>query len=373
MVAPRFIISRLATIFCSVRPQGRKLAWRAHQKRRFKRSLLINASVLQQWSRTHEKQINSPETAGKTELSSCRSDSSTATPLRFPSPIPAPAYHSNQAKTNPQLHSVRSATSATKTGTSASFVYDPNLRQIQKTVGSTKTKYVYSGSHMMQEWNGTANTLTTRYVYAGAEEPVLQMNSSGTVTYIHHDHHGSVIAQSGSSGAVGNKYKYGHFGESATLAGTTIGYTGQRFDSETGLYHYKARYYLPTIGRFLQAYHIGYAAGMNLYAYCGNDGMNRTDPMGLEDSGAKSSGIFDQGLSNIHKAGILLTQYHDEHAIDWLAKSHSQFENALSAAAIVPAGALLNELGYLIQIQNIELSTEVWLKEREKAFKLVMD
>ena len=52
-------------------------------------------------------------------------------------------------------------TSATKAGTSASFVYDPNLRQIQKTVGSTKTKYVYSGSHMMEEWNGTANT---RYV-----------------------------------------------------------------------------------------------------------------------------------------------------------------------------------------------------------------
>ena len=126
-------------------------------------------------------------------------------------------------------------TSATKAGTSASFVYDPNLRQIQKTVGSTKTKYVYSGSHMMEEWNGTANTLTTRYVYAGAEEPVLQMNSSGTVTYIHHDHHGSVIAQSGSSGAVGNKYKYGPFGESAALTGTTIGYTGRERNSNRSL------------------------------------------------------------------------------------------------------------------------------------------
>jgi RHS repeat-associated protein len=178
---------------------------------------------------------------------------------------------------------------ASKAGTSASFVYDGNLRQIQKTVGSVKTKYVYSGPHMMEEYDGTAGTLNTRYVFAGAEEPVLQMNSAGTVTYIHHDHHGSVIAQSGSTGAVGNKYNYGPFGESAALTGTTIGYTGQRFDSETGLYHYKARFYLPSIGRFLQADPVGYAAGMNLYAYCGNDAINRTDPDGF-DSEVGSTG-----------------------------------------------------------------------------------
>ncbi|MFA7340987.1 MAG: RHS repeat-associated core domain-containing protein [Candidatus Obscuribacterales bacterium] len=175
-------------------------------------------------------------------------------------------------------------TAASKSGTSASFVYDPKLRQIQKTVGSAKTKYVYSGSHMMEEWNGVANTLTTRYVYAGADEPVLQMTSAGVVTYIHHDHHGSVIAQSNATtGAVGNIYKYGPFGEgAATLPGTTIGYTGQRYDTELGLYHYKARYFHPGIGRFLQPDPVGYSAGMNLYTYCSNDGLNHTDPDGLE-------------------------------------------------------------------------------------------
>ena len=95
---------------------------------------------------------------------------------------------------------------------------------------------------------------------------------------------GSVIAQSNAStGAVGNKYKYGPFGESAaTLTGTTIGYTGQRYDTELGLYHYKARYFHPGIGRFLQPDPVGYKAGMNLYAYCSNDGLNHTDPDGLE-------------------------------------------------------------------------------------------
>ncbi|MDP3506499.1 MAG: RHS repeat-associated core domain-containing protein, partial [Candidatus Melainabacteria bacterium] len=183
-------------------------------------------------------------------------------------------------------------TAATKTGTSASFVYDPKLRQIQKTVGSTKTKYIYSGTHMMEERNGATNALTRRYVFAGADEPVLQMTSAGVVTYIHHDHHGSVIAQSNATtGAVGNKYKYGPFGESAaTLPGTTIGYTGQRYDTELGLYHYKARYFHQGLGRFLQPDPVGYAAGMNLYAYCSNDGLNHTDPDGLEPHDALVDG-----------------------------------------------------------------------------------
>ncbi len=68
-----------------------------------------------------------------------------------------------------------------------------------------------------------------------------------------------------------------------------IGYTGQRYDTELGLYHYKARYFHPGLGRFLQPDPVGYKAGMNLYAYCSNDGLNHTDPDGLEESAAEHS------------------------------------------------------------------------------------
>jgi RHS repeat-associated protein len=69
-----------------------------------------------------------------------------------------------------------------------------------------------------------------------------------------HDGQGSVRALSDDSGNVTDSYAYTAFGELYAQTGSDINaylYTGQQFDSLTGLYSLRARYYDPAVGRFL--------------------------------------------------------------------------------------------------------------------------
>ena len=89
-----------------------------------------------------------------------------------------------------------------------------------------------------------------------------------------------MVAVSDATGAGVATSKYSVDGASASLA-SEFGFTGQLWLPSVQLYYYKARMYSPQLGRFMQRDPLGYAAGLNLYAYAGGDPVNARDPSGL--------------------------------------------------------------------------------------------
>jgi RHS repeat-associated protein len=84
------------------------------------------------------------------------------------------------------------------------------------------------------------------------------------------------------------------------LDGNRYMFQGREYSTVTGLYNFRARWYAPTIGRWLSKDPIGLEGGLNLYAFCGNNAVNFMDPMGLLF-------VWDTSISQGDRAAIYQT------------------------------------------------------------------
>ncbi|MFZ2360343.1 MAG: RHS repeat-associated core domain-containing protein [Anaerolineae bacterium] len=170
-------------------------------------------------------------------------------------------------------------TSITGSGINASYVYDGDGQRVKATVGAPTTVYI---GNTYERDNGTT---VRKYYYAGAVRVALR--TGGNTFYLLNDHLTSTAITTNSSGVRQTELRYFAYGGTRYDAGgqlTIYRYTGQRVEAGTGLYDYGARWYDPTIGRFLSADSIvpnpGDSQALNRYAYVNGNPLKYTDPSG---------------------------------------------------------------------------------------------
>ncbi len=182
----------------------------------------------------------------------------------------------------------------TSTSGGATLQYGPTGRLSQSAGAGTTARFLYDGADVIAEYDAAGN-LQRRFVHGpGVDEPLTWLEGTGTSDrrWLLSDARGSVVAISNAVGVVTDVNTYDVYGVPSASNIGRFQFTGQMRLSEGGLdlYHFKARAYHPTLGRFLQPDPAGYGDGMNMYAYVGNDPVNLTDPSGLFAMGIATMG-----------------------------------------------------------------------------------
>ncbi len=148
---------------------------------------------------------------------------------------------------------------------------------------------------MVQETDGNGVTQASSVL---GDDELLAQTRGGAVSYYLEDGQGNVRLLTDGNGAITDRYTYDAYGNLLSSQGSTVNpyrYDGQYFDSLTGLYDLRARYYDPTTGRFTSAdtadVTLENPTELNRYLYVASDPINAADPSGYDEL-VEESGVY---------------------------------------------------------------------------------
>ena len=171
-------------------------------------------------------------------------------------------------------------------GRTVSYDRDALHRVTAKRVNGAVTQgWIYKdGLAPVAETDGGTNVVSF-FVYGTSPFSPDYMVKDGTTYRLIRDFAGSIrLVVNADTGDIAQRLDYDSFGnvsQDTNPGFQPFGFKSGLYDSDTGLVHFGARWYDPATGRWISKDPILLAGGLNLYAFCGNDPVNGSDPSGL--------------------------------------------------------------------------------------------
>ena len=228
----------------------------------------------------------------------------------------------------------------TVNGVADVFRYDGDGNRVRKNFTSgEKVRMVYSGGHLVAEYDLTTGALKKEYIY-GAKGLVALIEPSTGVQYETADHLGTPRVITNAGAGVVSRHDYMPFGDElgSGVGGRTTGmgfsvsdgvrqkFTSKERDVEIGLDYFEARFYGYAQGRFFSCDPKAMGSRQlinpqrwNRYIYSLNSPLTVYDPDGQDDQGQGGAIVIDIYISHAEKG-------------DELTSAQSQSLNKLIAA-----------------------------------------
>lgn len=174
--------------------------------------------------------------------------------------------------------------SATKNNVTTNYLVNAFGQRVRKDRGTaaTTTGYVYGpGNRMLGEYNWSGSGWTN-YLWLGGKLVGIVRNN--TLYYVMGDHLGRPEIVTNASRAIvwlANNEAFSRTVTIDAIGGVNLGFPGQYYDAETGLWNNGFRDYDASVGRYLETDPVGLAGGINPYAYVLASPVRFADPYGL--------------------------------------------------------------------------------------------
>jgi RHS repeat-associated protein len=204
-----------------------------------------------------------------------------------------------------QLTKIRNGSSATSP-LLEQYYYDPFNERIKISRNDSAKTVIYTPFREFMQIRNSSGIYNFTYIYDGSTL-IARINPDNNKYFYHPDQLGSTTLITDKNGNVVENTFYEPFGDVTSGGSKEVKlYTGQFSDELTDQYYYGARYYKPSMGKFIQPdpiiQQVYNPQNLNKYSYVINNPYKYIDPTGTVYWGELGKAVI-QGSSSLIMAG----------------------------------------------------------------------